>query len=169
MSHDKKGFTLIELIIVLSIVIVVAGISIPVYNNLKPRYRLNGAARQVTSDMMWARMQAVSQNNEFMVDFVDAQHKYTILDDNNNNGSVDSGESTVTKNIQDEYYDVVFSSTADPIFYPRGIASPGATITLNLLNEDGIKIGTRTVKINLAGRVKIDEETSNTNSSNSNS
>lgn len=162
MNHDKKGFSLVELIIVLSIVIVVAGISIPVYNNLRPRYRLNGAARQVTSDMMWARMQAVSQNNEFKVFFLD-DHKYEILDDNNNNGSIDSGESTITKNIQDEYYDVVFSSTANPIFHPRGIASPGATITLNLLNTDNMKIGTRTVKISLAGRIKIDEETSNTN------
>jgi len=92
---------------------------------------------------------AVSQNNEFKIFFLD-DHRYQILDDDNNNGNIDSSELTVTKDIQDEYYDVTFTSTANPIFQPRGNAAPTATITITN------SIMTKTVIIAITGRVKIE-------------
>ena len=143
----QKGFSLIEMVIVIAIIGIISGIAIPAYLNQKPILRLSGATRQIMGDLMWARMQAVSQNNEFKVFFLD-NHRYQILDDDDNDGNVDSGELTVTKDIQEEYYDVTFTSTANPIFHPRGNASGAKVILTN-------SFGTKEVTIALTGRVKI--------------
>lgn len=145
----QKGFSLIEMIVAVAIIAILTGIAIPVYIGMKPSIRLSGATRQTMGDLMWARMQAISQNNEFKIFFLD-NHRYTILDDDNNDGTIDSGELTVTKDIHDEYFDVTLTSTADPIFHPRGNASPSATVTIT--NSSG----TKTVTIAITGRVKIE-------------
>ena len=147
---NQKGFSLIEIIVAIAIIVTLTGIAVPVYIGMKPSIRLSGATRQIMGDLMWARMQAISQNNEFKMFFLADNHRYTILDDDNNDGNIDGNELTVTKDIHGEYCDVTFSSTNDPIFYPRGNASPTATVTL--INS----VGTKTVTIAMTGRVKIE-------------
>ena len=154
--HNKQsGFTLIEMIIVVAILSICAGIAIPTYLDWLPKSRLNGAARQVMGDLMLARMQAVTQNNEFRVFFFDNKHEYQILDDDNDDGNIDIDEWTQTKDIQSEYSDVTISFEDDlimnPIFSPKGTASNQKTIKLT--NSSGSKY----IKIALTGRVKIDD------------
>ncbi len=146
----QKGFSFIEIIVAIAIIATLTGIAIPVYISMKPSIRLSGATSQIMGDLMWARMQAISQNNEFKMFFLVDNHRYTILDDDNNDGNIDGSELTVTKDIHDSYCDVTFNSTNDPIFYPRGNASPTATVTLTN------SIGTKTVTIAMTGRVKIE-------------
>src|SRR3990172_442112 len=144
----QKGFSLIEIIVAIAIIVTLTGIAVPVYIGMKPSIRLSGATRQIMGDLMWARMQAISQNNEFKIFFLANNYQYTILDDDNGDGNIDSGELTITKDIHDEYYDVTLTSPANPISPPRGNASPAATITL--MNSHG----TKTVTIAITGRVK---------------
>ncbi len=138
------------MLIAAAIITISVGIAIPVYVSMKPSILLNGATRQITGDLMWARMQAVSQNNQFRIFFLDDNHRYKILDDDNNNGDIDDGELTITKNIQDEYRGITFNSTNNPVFHPRGNASNLPTITIT--NSSGVK----TVTIAITGRVKIE-------------
>ena len=150
LNKRESGFTLIEMMVVTGVFVIMAMIAIPTFMSLLPGMRLSGAARQVMGDLMAARMNAVKQNNRFRVFFNNpGTNEYTILDDDNNNNSADTGEATTTKNIQDNYHDVTFSSTANPIYYPRGTAW-GTTITL--INSSGSK----TVKVAITGRVKIE-------------
>jgi len=148
MQYKERGFTLVELIIVIAIMAILAAIAAPNYQSFMTQRRLNGAARQFMSDLMLARMQAVTQNNNFKVSFRN-YHEYQILDDDNNNGTADTGEALVIKNIQTDYHDVTFSRIASPVFEPRGTAiNTSATVTN--------PAGSKTISVNIAGRVKID-------------
>ncbi|OHE24230.1 MAG: type II secretion system protein GspH [Syntrophobacterales bacterium RBG_19FT_COMBO_59_10] len=145
-----NGFTLLELMIVIAIMGIMTTIAIPSYQTFMAQRRLNGAAREMMSDLMAARMQAIAKNNRFRVFVLDAT-QYQILDDANNNNAVDTGETTQTKNIQTNYHDVTLSKTADPIFNPRGTANLGATITVtNSRGSKGVIVAPN-------GRVRISD------------
>jgi Type II transport protein GspH. len=137
------------MIIVLAIISVLAGTTISVYITMKPVLRLSGATRQIMGDLMWARMQAISQNNEFKIIY-NNNHQYSILDDDNNNGIRDNDESLIKKNLHDKYDDVTYSSSNinNLIFFPRGNATNLTTITLTNIS------GIRTVSVAITGRVK---------------
>jgi len=152
-AGNGSGFTLVEMMVVVAVMAVMAAIAIPSFMSLLPGMRLNGAARQVMGDLMDARMEAVKQNNRFRVFFNSPEtNQYEILDDDDNGNDKDDGETIITKNIQDNYSDVTFSSTNNPIFYPRGTAASLPTITLQ--NTDG---GCKEVTVSITGRVKIAE------------
>jgi len=143
----KRGFTLVEMMIVIAVLTIIAAIAAPHFQTYMAQRRLNGAARLVMTDLMDARMKAVSENNQFKVFFLDT-HQYKVLDDENNNGTEDTGETSVTKDIQSNYPGVTLSASAHPIFYPRGTAW-GTTVTLTNTS------GSKSVSVSTAGRVKI--------------
>jgi len=74
----NNSFTLIELLIVIAIMGIMAAMAVPSYQTFMAQRRLNGAARQVMSDLMAARMKAITQNNEFKVFFLADGHQYQI-------------------------------------------------------------------------------------------
>lgn len=147
MTKQEMGFTLFEIMIVTVILGIAAAVAMPSLASMMARYQLKGAARQVMGDLMWARMQSVSQKNEFKI-FSMNSHEYKILDDDDNDGKVDDGEWNRRRDIREAYPDVSMSFSANPIFFPRGSASMG---TITLTNRSG----TKKVKIHLTGRVKM--------------
>ena len=147
-TPSDRGHTLIELVMVTGILIIVAMLSQNWLTSQLPKWRLNGAARQVVSDFLSAKMQAVTQGNKHRVTFLD-NHRYTILDDDNSNGKPDPGEHVATRDVQADYVDVTFTSTNSPIFHPRGTASNLATVILSN------SAGSKTITIGITGRVKV--------------
>ena len=139
-----------ELVIVMGILILVGTLSQNWLLSQLPKWRLSGATRQIVSDLIDAKRQAVTQGSRHRVTFVD-DRRYTILDDRNGNGSPDPEEQLTTREIQMDYNDVKLTSTNNPIFHPRGTASNLATITLS--NSAGSKI----ISIGITGRVKVRE------------
>ena len=138
-----------ELILVVAIIGIMAAIAIPAFMGLLPGMRLNGAARQLMGDLMDARMEAVKQNNEYKVFFLN-DHQYQILDDDNNNGA-DDGETSRTVDIQDNFENVTFSATGNPVFSPKGVVKGVSTTTVTVQNSAGSK----SISVSVAGRVKI--------------
>lgn len=146
--EHETGVTLAELAVGLAIVGIMAGIVLSLVVNQMPKYRLAGATRQIVSDLMGARMKAVSQGNEFKVTFVN-KHEYTILDDDDNDGTADAGELLETRDIHAEYEAVTLTSNNNPIFHPRGTASNWATIRVT--NE----YGTKEITVTMTGHVNV--------------
>ena len=145
---QTAGFTLLGQLITLTLAGIMLSIAVPGYLKVMPRHRLNGAVRQLTGDLMWARMKAIERNNRHRIFFLN-DHEYRILDDADNDGAVDPGEWTITRDLRTDYRDVVMSSTNNPVFSPRGTASSLATITL------ANAAGSKRISISIAGRVRI--------------
>ena len=77
--HD--GFSLIELIIVVALVAVLAGIAVPQMAGAMTRYALINASQQVVSTIRNARVQAVGKNRVSRVRFdFPAAGQYQVLD-----------------------------------------------------------------------------------------
>ncbi len=102
---------------------------------MKPTIRVNGAARQIQGDLMWARMRAVSENNNYVIVFGSADETgpdlsndtYYIYDDDDNDfddvGS-ETGELAKTVVIPDDYQDVGYG-------YVSGIKKTNNITTLS--------------------------------------
>ena len=147
MRNTRQGFTVMELVVVLAVIGVCAAMAVPFTLRYLSHGRLNGAARLIMSDMIWARMQAVTQRNAFRVFFLN-DHVYEIVDDDNNNGQADDVERIRCRDIRNHYSDVSIGATADLIFFPRGNASIGTVTVTN-------KAGLRKIRVHLTGRIKI--------------
>jgi len=146
---NKKGFTLVELIIAVAIFAILGAISIPTFQSFLAQRRLNGAARELHSNLMSMRMQAVSENKWIALN-VDNNHQYTIFRDTNQNGAIDTGETLLVKDLHPTYYDITIdtaSSASGVTFRPNGT---GSTATLRLSGSAGIK----TITVTSNGRVK---------------
>jgi prepilin-type N-terminal cleavage/methylation domain-containing protein len=135
------GFTLAEVLVAMGVFAILAAIAVPNFTAQLPTYRLNGAARQVFADLMWARAKAVEENTAVGVDFPTAA-TYRIL----------GGTVNITKNIQVNYSGVTLSKSTgpDPAFSSRGTAGGETTITVSNGSE------TRTVRVKATGVTSID-------------
>lgn len=135
---DRRGFSLGEILVAVGVFAILAAIAVPQFIAFRPQNRLNGAARQIFSELMWARSKAVNDNSSYVVTFPTNQ---TMLI---------TGSTTKTVDIQTEYSDVTLASSASTItFSSRGTADVAPTITLT---NSG---GTKTVQVRITGTASI--------------
>jgi len=77
MRTTAAGFTLIEIMIVVALVAVMAGISTPVVAGAMARYNVTSAAQQVASTIRSARFQAVGRNARLRIVFTSSTRQYS--------------------------------------------------------------------------------------------
>jgi prepilin-type N-terminal cleavage/methylation domain-containing protein len=75
---NKKGVTLIELIVVIAIIGIAAAFFTPSMSAWLPNYRLRGATRDLVSTMRTAHFRAISSNLPYRVQITQAPGSYLL-------------------------------------------------------------------------------------------
>jgi prepilin-type N-terminal cleavage/methylation domain-containing protein len=80
---DERGFSLIELLIVVGLIVIMAGVAAPSIAVFIRNYKINGTEREVTSMITTARSRAISRNTQAGVSFevVDANTYRIVVED----------------------------------------------------------------------------------------
>lgn len=135
---NVRGFTLVELMIVVTIMGVVLAVSAPAMSRFAGNWRLNGAAANMAMVMRSARGSAVSKDVDVVFTFDDAQGQYSYLEDTNGNGDADAGErqssvQTLPPGITIDDYTVPQTSVT---FNGKGATADGGTILMKRGNYE---------------------------------
>ena len=135
MKRGEGGVTLIEVAVVMAIVGIMALFLAPAIGQWVDNFRIRQAARDISSTLQQAKMQAISTKTQQTVTFDVANDTYVL-----------SGES---KAVPRGVNIVTVSPAADVDFFSNGTSS-GGSITID--NEDGKQYQ---ITINGVGRISM--------------
>jgi len=131
-ARRERGFTLTELMIVITIMGALLAVSSPSLSRFAANWRLNGATSQMAMVMRAARSTAVNKNIDVIFVFDQSEGEYFFVEDNNGDGSADAGErQTGVQELPRGVTIADFSMSQQWItFNPKGSTSDGGTIEM---------------------------------------
>jgi prepilin-type N-terminal cleavage/methylation domain-containing protein len=140
----QRGFTLIELIITLALIIIMGALAVPFFQSYAINTNLKSAARDIQSDFSSLKGRAIAENTTFSITFNVANNNYLIQQ---------GGVTIQTKTPSYFARDIRITSVTFPgstiTFQTRGTASAG---TLNLINS---RNSTATITTTISGRTYV--------------
>lgn len=158
---NSKGFTLLELIMVLGIAGILVSVAVPSFADLLSANKVSGAAEKIKADFEWARSIAIRNNADIYMDVSAGTSSwcYGFTDaatcDCSQTSAVASDACTVDgslkRNTQSPYGNTALASTISYMtFKSRGLmAAAGGTLSLSLGSK------TVTLEISRLGRSTI--------------
>ena len=150
---NKKGVTLIEIIVVLVIIAIAATLAVPNIAAWLPNYRLRTATRDIVSTMRTAQIKAVSTNLEHRVQFNTEQGSYIIQRMTTAGALVPDGVSqTIPSGIRFHEIDLDGTNSNEAIFNPNSTSTSGS-VTLRNKRDRQKKI----VLFAATGRIRVEE------------
>ena len=126
MRRSDQGFTLLELMIVLAIMVMAYTIAVPVISRLMPATELKGAARQITAGLRKARSQAITHKMQTTLTLDVEQRQFNVSGDKRDYELPDTLD-IVLLTAQSELLQAKVGAIR---FYPDG-SSTGGHITLS--------------------------------------
>lgn len=153
LGRGHRGFSLIELTMVVAIVAVLSAIAVPKFSNATTRYKLDAAARRLAGDIVAAQSEAIATSSSRTLTFNFTQKNYTI------SSLAEDGSTVVhlTVELDQSPYDItsvaasIASSTTTPIKFD-GFGKPNGSGTVQLK----IRNDRKTLTIDAAtGHVKV--------------
>ena len=78
MLQKQKGFSLVELMVVVAIMLIMGTVALPTLVKLLPAYTLKNTARELCSNMRKARSMALKQNRDVLMIFTPGDNSYKV-------------------------------------------------------------------------------------------
>lgn len=135
--QSRVGFSVIELIVVLSLMGTLLAIGIPASSKLLLSYQLNGSARRVQTELQNIKMRAAAENRSFQFAYGAGSGSYTIRKD---------GSAFVSKPLPEG---IVITQAGAVSFSPRGTAGSNR---IRLQSREG---GCKQVVVSSTGRIRV--------------
>ena len=138
MRRTNGGFTLTELMIVISIFGLIAVLALPNYGRFVATWRLNGEAQQFATALRTARSSAVMKNIDVVFSFDTDASTYSYFEDMDRDGSHDVNEYQSATYALPEGITITAFTLSNPTltFGSKGNTRESGTITLrNVLNN----------------------------------
>jgi prepilin-type N-terminal cleavage/methylation domain-containing protein len=130
-ATEHRGFTLMEVLLVVAIVAVFAGLAAPRYSRASGRYRADLVARRVVADLRLAQSCAKAASTSRTVSFSTATQQYQLLGVPAPDGK--GGDYTVLLSSAPylaELVNVDFNKTSQVVFSGWGLPDNGGTVTV---------------------------------------
>jgi Tfp pilus assembly protein FimT len=174
---DHRGFSVIELIVVVGMIVLLAAISAPVLSGYSPSYNSKKAAREIVSEMQLARIHAIKNRVNTVAVFypegfspADQANSFLIYEDKDKDWIQDADENVIVqrtpmpRNVR--LISVVFTSngsgeateTLSCGFDSQGLAARRSGSVVYVTGDVQLKNSkneTRTISFNPFGRTKI--------------
>ena len=106
--RQERGFTLVELMVTVAILAIIAAIAVPSYREYIPKVRASGAARELFTQIQLARQKAITKNNDYVITFDVSDDSYTIYNDEDSNGTLETGEVEKPIQMDEQHSGIVF-------------------------------------------------------------
>ena len=140
----NKAFTLLELLLVVAVLSIFAGMAIPAFSDAFADFKIESAANRIAADIRYARSYAIKTSDTISVNFNISDENYEIKNNDNNRIKHPFSKKdfliTMTKEFDLEKIDL----------YTVTIPGGGSTVNFNSLGATPGGV----VKIRYAGREK---------------
>ena len=151
--RNNSGMTIIELMVVIGILAILAGIAIPGFIGWLPNYRLRSASDDVQSTLQNAKLRAIRENAIVRVNFDFGNDTYVAFIDNGanaDNGIQEADEVMIKNGQMPAGIDLQDSGLGGAVrFTRRGFPDVSGDITIDNGNR------TQTVNLTLGGSSSI--------------
>ena len=168
--NTQSGFTLTELIVVMTIVGILVGVGVPSFKYVTTANRIASEANALLADMQYARSEAVREGQTVTVcassdsktciggTGISWQSGWIVFSDVNGNGAVDSATDPVLRVKNQFSGSDKLTSTVNVVSFNRegfAVALPNAGLLMTLHESTGNVSYSRCLQVNMVGTLKV--------------